>query len=128
MSRKKLLGNLPLIEKGLNKGRLDRKKTAVMFGFTDKQIYKAYNNWIQIFRKFGSNLTLEQYLVKMVTQSLTPNHLGNGVNDYHLCRDNDEGGYTNDNCSFKLKSENLDEQVQNGKNWILSSVGRAAVF
>ena len=110
MTRDVLLGDLPRIKTGLNKGRLDRPSTAELLGYSEKELSKAYNNWIQIFRKEGSTLSFEEYLTKLTEAGIRPDNVGNRITDYHLCRVNDEGGYRNDNCSFKVKSINIDEQ------------------
>lgn len=111
MTRTLLLGNLPTIKKGVNKNRLDRISLAKQLNFTKQQVYKAYNNWIQIFRIEGSSLTFEEYLNKMLDAGILPENVGNDMNmDYHLSRYNDEGPYTNESCRFILKTENMLEQ------------------
>ena len=110
MTRTVLLGKLPLIQTGLNKNRLDRRSTAKQFGLSYNQIYKAYNNWIQIFRVENSTLTFEEYLYKLKESVILPDDVGNNNEQYHLSRYNDEGPYTNTSCRFILKIENLMEQ------------------
>lgn len=95
---------------GINRGRLDRQATSYLYSWTFGQIHKAYNNWNMLFRKEGTTLLFKDYLDKMVEINITPDDLGNGIDDFHLCRVNDEGGYRKDNCSFKVKRENLFEQ------------------
>ena len=110
MKRINLLGNLPTYISGINKNRLDRKKISSMYGITYNQVNKAYNNWIQIFRMTGSNLTFEQYLDKMKEVNITPDQVGNEFGKYNLSRYNDEGPYTNNSCRFILFEENLKEE------------------
>jgi hypothetical protein len=111
MTRALLLGKLPTFENGINHGRLDRTKTAKLFGLATTQVYKAYNNWIQIFsREPDSTLTFEQYLWKLKDAKITPDQVGNGQWLYNLSRYNDNGPYTNDSCRFILCIENVAEQ------------------
>ena len=119
MSRTTLLGNLPLIKEGANKNRLDRVALSKQIGFSIEEIYKAYNNWIQIFRIKESTLTFEEYLYKMKEAGIRPVNLGNENYDYHLSRYTDDGPYTKNSCRFILKKNNLKEQVENGKNTIV---------
>lgn len=112
MTRTLLLGNLPVIGKGINKKRLDRNKLCEQTGLSKKQIYKAYNNWIQIFRIPDSTLTFEQYLIKLDEAGIKPEDVGNYSQNYHLSRYNDEGPYTNESCRFIPKPENMNEQVR----------------
>lgn len=111
MTRQILLGNLPVVDRGINKGKLDRSKTAELIGWNQKQVYKAYNNWIQIFRMEGSTLTFEQYILKLKEVGITPEQVGNSIDSYHLSRYNDEGPYTHKSCRFITKKENLEEMV-----------------
>jgi hypothetical protein len=122
MTRSVLLGNLPKITKGINKGRLDRPKTAELYGFTIKQIYKAYNNWIQIFRVKGSTLSFEEYLNKLKEANIIPEQLGNDNYDWHLSRYDDESPYTKETCRFVYKHINMSEQVLNGRNRFVSPI------
>ena len=110
--KKEFLGNLPRILKGVNKTRLNRQATADLYGFSFQQIHKAYNNWNMLFKRKNSTLTFKEYLDKMVEVKITPDDLGTGIDDYNLCRVNDEGDYHNYNCSFKPKRENLAEQIR----------------
>ena len=112
MIRKELLGNLPLIESGPNKNSLNRTETCQLFGLTKEEIYKAYNNWIQIFRKPESTLTFEQYLIKMQEAGIRPFDLGNKNGHYQLARHKDIGGYTQENCRFITQEENSKELVR----------------
>lgn len=115
--RTKLLGDLPVHDSGLNRGRLNRNVAAVARGLSQKELHKAYNNWIQIFRIEGSNLKFDEYLDKLLEAGITPNCLGNGLNKYHLSRYDDEGPYTINSCRFITKAENMQEQITNGKNY-----------
>lgn len=103
-------------KKGINKGRLDRVKIAELYKFSYKQINKAYNNWIQIFRISNSSLTFEEYLLKLVEANINPDMLGN---DYHLSRYDDESPYNVHTCRFVRKYINMKEQIQNGKNTLM---------
>jgi hypothetical protein len=105
-----LYGDLPLHQNGLNKNRLDRKIICEMYSFTYKEVTKAYLNWQDIFRFDGSNLTFKQYLDKLVEMGLTPSNVGNDFGFYNLSRYNDVGCYSNDNCRFITREENLEEQ------------------
>jgi hypothetical protein len=96
----------------MNVGRLDRPATAKLMGWTEKQISKAYNNWIQIFRYSDSTLTLEQYLAKLKESGISPDDVGINNEQYQLARYNDEGPYTKESCRFILKIENLNEQIR----------------
>lgn len=116
MSRFNLFGNLPTIKVGPNKGRLDREKVAELYCLSIKQVYKAYNNWIQIFRIKESNLTFEQYLNKLKEANITPDNLGNDNNDWHLSRYDDESPYSLNTCRFVYKHINMYEQIIHGKN------------
>lgn len=109
------LGNLPTFQTGINKGRLDRIKVADVVGFTYKQVSKAYNNWIQIFRIENSDLTFEEYLNKLKEANITPDNVNN-INGYNLARFNDEGPYTKESCRFIPCLQNSNEQVMNGKH------------
>lgn len=115
MSRKELLGKLPVYQSGPNKGRLDRNQTAKLVNLSKRQLSKAYNNWIQIFRIPESTLTFEQYLNKLREANITPDDVGNLIYQYHLARIGDIGPYANDTCRFILKKDNLQEQYINGK-------------
>lgn len=123
MSRTNLLGNVPLIKTGMNKGRLDRPALAEQRNLSLKEVYKAYNNWIQIFRIEGSTLTFEEYLNKMKETGISPFDLGNDNHNYHLSRFNDEGPYTNESCRFVSKYINMNEQTT---NYVLNKYGPVA--
>jgi hypothetical protein len=58
----------------------------------------------------GSNLTLEQYFVKLDEAGITVFDLGNKIGTYQLSRINDEGPYTDASCRFMRTEENLGEQ------------------
>lgn len=58
----------------------------------------------------GSTLTFEQYLNKLREAALTPSDVGNDEGKYNLSRHNDEGAYTDENCRFITREENLQEQ------------------
>lgn len=110
MKHTHLVGNLPRYKIGTNKGRLDRKKAAQKLNLSDSQFHKAYNNWVQLFRKPSSTLTFEQYIAKMREVGITPDDLGNDLESYNLARFNDEGPYTNESCRFIKCRENHKEQ------------------
>ncbi len=118
MTRTLLIGDLPLHTKGMNVNRLDRKRAAELYGLTDAQLHKAYNNWIQIFRMEGSTLTFQEYLNKLDEASITPDEVGTYNHQYQLSRVNDEGPYTKESCRFLLKTENFREQVDNGSHYV----------
>ena len=103
---------MPVWKTGTNVGRLHRAEAARKLKLSKKEIHKAYSNWILIFRMDGSTLTFEQYLNKLDAAGIRPFDLGNGINDFHLARVNDDGPYTNDTCRFITKRENLAEQVR----------------
>lgn len=105
-----MIGGFPIVVSGVNKGRLDRSTTAVCIGWSVREVSKAYNNWIQIFRMEGSDLTFEQYVRKMRDIGIRPDDVGNGRVQYHLARHGDMGPYSVATCRFILKSENLAEQ------------------
>jgi len=100
------------ITSGINIGRIDRVKSALMYDLSLEEFSKAYNNWIQIFRIDGSNLTFEEYLMKMKEVGIKPFDVGNDNEQYHLSRYNDEGPYTISSCRFIRKIENLQEQAK----------------
>ena len=104
------IGNLPRHKAGSNKGRLDRVRAAKELGISDNELHKAYNNWVQLFRRPGCTLTLEQYFLKMREVGITPDDLGNKLDDYNLARRNDEGPYTNESCGFIRCRANHKEQ------------------
>lgn len=106
----KYYGEVPLHIKGPNKGRIDRKKLSIHFGFTVDEIFKAYWNWQEIFRYEDSDLTFHAYLNKLKHAGLTPKDVGNDPGKYNLSRYNDEGSYTDKNCRFITREENLAEQ------------------
>jgi len=110
MTRNDFIGKLPKFSSGINIGRLNRKLAAKSVGLTVSELSKAYNNWIQIFRMPGSNLTFEQYLKKMQKAGIRPRDIGNRITQYQLSRFNDEGPYTKTSCRFLKKSQNLKEQ------------------
>lgn len=110
MTRTQYLNGLPLHKFGPNKGRLNRSEATKITGLTTSQLHKAYNNWNMLFRKPGTNITFIQYLNKMMEANITPDDLGNSLENYHLSRYNDEGPYTNESCRFITKRENLQEQ------------------
>lgn len=110
MKKKSLYGNLPLHKQGINKGRLDRTIICKLYTLTPKELTKAYLNWQDIFRIEGSNLTFEGYLNKLTKTKITPFQVGNNNGQYNLSRYGDKGVYTEDNCRFILRTENLDEQ------------------
>ncbi len=95
---------------GPNKGRLDRKAAAIILGWSKEEISKAYNNWIQIFRKEGSTLTFSQYCDKMKEAGIGPADVGNGRERFHLARFNDEGPYSKESCRFVPGEVNFREQ------------------
>ena len=106
------IGDLPRILSGPNRGRVDRRKVSSIYGFTVKQLTKAYLNWMDVFRSpyQDSTLTYRQYLDKLRESNLTPNDIRNVEGGYNLARVNDEGCYHDHNCRFILRSENLLEQ------------------
>lgn len=106
--RIELFGNLPF---KYNKF-LDRKKICKMFNLNYKQLAKAYNNWIQIFRIKESNLTFEQYLLKLKETNINPDNIGNKRDQYNLARYNDIGPYTAKNCRFITRLQNENEQIK----------------
>lgn len=108
--RTEYLGGLPTFKSGSNAGRLDRVKASQKLGMTFEELSKAYNNWIQIFRKPGSTLTFKQYLTKMRQAGIRPYDLGMKTDQYQLSRKNDDGPYRNDNCRFLKAQENRAEQ------------------
>jgi len=116
MTRTSFLGNLPLIRSGPNRNRLDREIVAKHLNYSIEEVYKAYNNWIQIFRIEGSTLTFEEYLNKLNETGIRPSDLGNDNNNYHLSRYTDEGPYTNNSCRFVMKRVNMEEQILHGRN------------
>jgi hypothetical protein len=105
-----LYGNLPLHKSGPNVGRIDRKATAARFGITVNDLFKAYWNWQEIFRFEGSELTFEQYLTKLQKAGLSPSDIGNRDGQFNLSRYNDEGPYSDKNCRFITRKDNLREQ------------------
>lgn len=115
MSRTALLIDMPLIETGPNRGRLNRPVAALAWRMSEAEISKAYNNWIQIFRYIESTLTFAQYLTKMREAGIGPLDLGMKNGQWQIARLGDQGAYTIDNCRFVLREVNFAEQVQNGK-------------
>lgn len=107
---KEFYGDLPLHEKGINVGRLDRQRISDKYQFTIKDISKAYWNWQEVFRLKGSDLTFQQYLDKLVEAGISPSMVGNQSHQYNLSRYGDQGVYTVDNCRFITRLENLKEQ------------------
>lgn len=110
MARATLLGGLPIILSGSNRGRLDRKAAAELLGISIEEVYQAYNLWIQLFRTKGCELTLLQYFEKLKDAGISVRALGNKPEDYHLARYGDVGPYTVTSCRFITKAENLREQ------------------
>ena len=106
------IGDLPRILLGPNKGRVDRGKVSLIYGFTVKQLTKSYLNWIEVFRSpyQDSTLSYRQYLDKLRESNLTPDDIRNGEGGYNLSRVNDEGCYHEHNCRFILWAQNLIEQ------------------
>lgn len=104
-------GNLPLWDKGVNVGRLNRADIADTYGFSRKEVDKAYLNWMEVFRIDGSTLTFEQYLDKLHFQSLRPSDIGISSEKFNLSRYNDHGPYTNESCRFITRRENVLEQT-----------------
>lgn len=115
MSRTDLLYGLPLISSGPNVNRLDRQAAAKQRKLTPKELAKAYNNWIQIFRVSSSDLAFIEYLDKMLEAGITPFDVGCHIGDYQLARIGDEGPYTKSSCRFILRENNFIEQIENGK-------------
>lgn len=101
-------GNLPRHPQ--QKSHLDRKTIAAQCGITVKLLFKAYLNWQDIFRFEESTLTFEQYLNKLTEAGLSPADIGNNEGQYNLSRYFDQGAYTNNNCRFITRKENLLEQ------------------
>lgn len=81
-----------------------------MYGFTVGQLFKAYWNWQETIRFEGSDLTFRQYLDKLKAAGLTPDDVGNREGQYNLSRYGDDGVYTDSNCRFITRKENLQEQ------------------
>ena len=104
-------GDLPRHNSGPNVGRMDRNQIAKHYGFTVKEIYKAYLNWQDIFRFEGSNLLFKEYLDKLQESNLRPSLIGNRPGQYNLSRYGDSGVYNNANCRFITREENLTEQA-----------------
>lgn len=115
MSRTKLLAGLPIVTSGRNRGRLDRVAAAKQTGLTRRQLSKAYNNWIQIFRVEGSTLGFADYLEKMREAAITPDDVGCRTGRYNLARIGDDGPYTSEACRFVTQAQNLAEQIANGR-------------
>lgn len=107
-----MIGDLPRISNGMNSGRVDRNAVSVMYGFSIKQLTKAYLNWMDVFRTpyEKSTLTYRQYLDKLKESKLTPTDIGNSDDQFNLARYNDEGCYHNHNCRFITRASNLLEQ------------------
>lgn len=103
-------GSLPKHLKGNNIGRINREATAKKYNITVDLLFKAYWNWQHIFRIETSTLTFENYLDKMINAGLTPIDIGNAEGQYNLSRYGDDGPYTNDNCRFITRKQNLAEQ------------------
>lgn len=112
----KFYGNVPKHTWGQNRGKINRELLATKYNISVSDLFKAYQNWIVIFRYPTSNLTFEQYLDKLKNSNLAPIDIGNGVGKYNLSRLNDEGGYTNETTRFILQKENLLEQKKLFKN------------
>lgn len=109
-SLKHLYGDLPRNKTGINKSRLDRARICKEYGFTYRELTKAYLNWQDTFRIEGSDLTFKQYLDKLREVGLTPSDVGNDHAQYNLSRYNDEGCYSLRTCRFITRKENLLEQ------------------
>lgn len=104
-------GDLPRHEPGRpNAGQIDRAAVSVLYGFTIRQLTKAYLNWQDVFRYKDSTLTYQDYLDKMIEAEITPDDIGNGRKQYNLSRYGDEGPYTKQNCRFILRVDNEREQ------------------
>lgn len=116
MTRTSLLGSFPTFKRGPNTGRLDRKATAKALGWSNAEIGKAYNNWIQIFRKQNSTLTFEEYCDKLKEAKIRPYDVGCVFGKYSLSRYTDDGPYTFESCRFILCKDNRIEQDLNGRN------------
>jgi very-short-patch-repair endonuclease len=59
---KNYLGNLPVYEKGLHKGRLNKKATADLFNLPYKELFNLHFYWTIKCKKEDYNLTFEEYL------------------------------------------------------------------
>lgn len=105
-----LLGHMPVWTSGANLGNLDRCAAAQQWGLTKTELHQAYNNWVQLFKRPGTCLTFEEYLIKMDDAGIGPSDLGNRNRDYNLARYGDIGPYTYDSCRFTLQSVNHTEQ------------------
>src|SRR5712675_930167 len=77
-------GNLPCHQNGINKGRLDFPLLAANYGWSIREINKARQAWVNVFRFEESNLTFEQYLNKLKLQRLRPNDIGTKPDKYNL--------------------------------------------
>lgn len=104
-------GDLPKHASGTNKGKLDRSAICARYGWSLRELHKAYVNWYEIFRFPDSTLTFSAYLEKLTGVGLVPSQVGNGPGQYNLARYGDMGAYHDVSCRFILCTENWAERA-----------------
>lgn len=77
-----------------------------------KRKYKSHTGCARA--KGVKYLTLDQYQNKLNEVGITAEQIGNGIDDYQLCRYTDLGDYTPETCRFATKRENIEDKRKNG--------------
>lgn len=73
-----------------------------------KKALSKFNNCLKLEYRANFHLSISEYFMKMIEANISPHQIGrNSLKDYRLCRINDVGEYTINNCFFDTFRNNL---------------------